>query len=56
MPSMADVRVALDMAIEANVEHDFHQGENNLLSYELDVSRESEFISSVYQPRFGRGV
>ena len=56
-PSMADVRAALDMVNEGNVEQDFeddHQEqrrESNLLSYDIDVSRASEFISSVYQTR-----
>ncbi|GFH61634.1 hypothetical protein CTEN210_18110 [Chaetoceros tenuissimus] len=56
-PSMADVRAAMDLANaemiqEQGFEEDHHeQRESNLLSYDLDVSRESEFISSVYQTR-----
>ena len=59
IPSMADVRAALDMVNEGNVEQDFednHQEqrrESNLLSYDIDVSRASEYISSVYQTRRG---
>ena len=58
--SMADVRAALDMVNEENVEQDFednHQEqrrESNLLSYDIDVSRASEYISSVYQTRSSR--
>lgn len=55
---MADVRAAIDLAnAEMIQEQDFEEDrqeqhrESHLLSYDIDVSRASEFISSVYQTR-----
>ncbi|GFH61536.1 predicted protein [Chaetoceros tenuissimus] len=57
-PSMADVRAAIDLAnAEMIQEQGFEEDrqeqhrESNLLSYDIDVSRASEFITSVYQTR-----
>ena len=56
-PSMADVRAALDMANANLQEQGFEEDpqeqhrDSNVLSYDIDVSRASEFITSVYQTK-----